>query len=181
MKALSIKQPWAWLICRGFKDIENRKWRIGRKPAPFYNADYHLQLPARIYVHASKLFDIEGLGWLTTNDKDTPNEFIGDIFDGDTSVYEMLMEKEIDEYPLGAIIGEVDIVDCVTKSESPWFVGPYGFVLKNPKLYENPIAIRGMVGFFEVNLPERTEIWRGLKVKQLIIFLMTPMLPREKP
>lgn len=26
MKALSIRQPWAWLICFGGKDIENRCW-----------------------------------------------------------------------------------------------------------------------------------------------------------
>lgn len=26
MKALSIKQPWAWLILHGGKDIENRNW-----------------------------------------------------------------------------------------------------------------------------------------------------------
>lgn len=27
MKALSIRQPWAWLIANGYKDIENRSWR----------------------------------------------------------------------------------------------------------------------------------------------------------
>src|SRR3546814_18926401 len=27
MKALSIRQPWAWLITQGFKDIENRTWQ----------------------------------------------------------------------------------------------------------------------------------------------------------
>lgn len=27
MKAISIRQPWAWLIVNGFKDIENRSWR----------------------------------------------------------------------------------------------------------------------------------------------------------
>lgn len=27
MKALSIKQPWAWLIVNGYKDIENRTWK----------------------------------------------------------------------------------------------------------------------------------------------------------
>ena len=27
MKALSIRQPWAWLILHGGKDIENRTWR----------------------------------------------------------------------------------------------------------------------------------------------------------
>ncbi len=26
MKALSIRQPWAWLITEGHKDIENRDW-----------------------------------------------------------------------------------------------------------------------------------------------------------
>ena len=40
MKALSIRQPWAWLIIHGGKDIENRTRRT------------HLR--GRIYVHASK-------------------------------------------------------------------------------------------------------------------------------
>ncbi|WP_368570651.1 ASCH domain-containing protein [Acinetobacter baumannii] len=26
MKAISIRQPWAWLIVNGYKDIENRSW-----------------------------------------------------------------------------------------------------------------------------------------------------------
>lgn len=40
MKALSIRQPWAWLIIHGGKDIENRCRRS------------HLR--GRIYVHASQ-------------------------------------------------------------------------------------------------------------------------------
>jgi hypothetical protein len=27
MKVIVIRQPWAWLIVNGFKDIENRTWR----------------------------------------------------------------------------------------------------------------------------------------------------------
>lgn len=27
MKALSVKNPWAWLICAGYKNIENRTWK----------------------------------------------------------------------------------------------------------------------------------------------------------
>lgn len=27
LKALSVRQPWAWLIVNGYKDIENRSWR----------------------------------------------------------------------------------------------------------------------------------------------------------
>lgn len=30
-KALSIKQPWAWLIVNGYKDIENRSWRTNHR------------------------------------------------------------------------------------------------------------------------------------------------------
>ena len=28
-RALSVRQPWAWAICHGWKDIENRTWRSG--------------------------------------------------------------------------------------------------------------------------------------------------------
>jgi ASCH domain len=27
MKILVVRQPWAWLIVQGYKDIENRSWR----------------------------------------------------------------------------------------------------------------------------------------------------------
>lgn len=40
MKTLSIRQPWAWLIVNGYKDIENRTWETN--------------LRGRIYIHASK-------------------------------------------------------------------------------------------------------------------------------
>jgi hypothetical protein len=29
MKVIVIRQPWAWLIVNGFKDIENRSWATG--------------------------------------------------------------------------------------------------------------------------------------------------------
>jgi hypothetical protein len=40
VKALSIRQPWAWLIVNGQKDIENRCWKT------------HFR--GKIYVHAAK-------------------------------------------------------------------------------------------------------------------------------
>ena len=27
LKAISIRQPWAWLIVNGYKDVENRTWK----------------------------------------------------------------------------------------------------------------------------------------------------------
>ncbi|MEG0634700.1 MAG: ASCH domain-containing protein [Pseudomonas sp.] len=40
MKALSIRQPWAWLIIHGGKDIENRSW--------------HTKFRGRFCVHAAQ-------------------------------------------------------------------------------------------------------------------------------
>ena len=48
----------------------------------------------------------------------------------------------------GGIVGEVEIVDCVSHSESPWFFGPYGFVLRNSK----PLPFqpcKGSLNFFD--------------------------------
>ena len=61
-------------------------------------------------------------------------------------------DNDPEESGSGAIIGEVDITNCVDKSDSPWFVGKYGLVLANPVLYDKPIPYRGQLGFFEVKL-----------------------------
>lgn len=44
MRALSLKQPWAYLVCMGIKDIENRT----------RNTKYR----GPVYIHASKSFDL---------------------------------------------------------------------------------------------------------------------------
>jgi len=45
MKALSIKQPWAWLIVNGYKDIENRTWKTNYR--------------GKLLIHASKSWDFD--------------------------------------------------------------------------------------------------------------------------
>lgn len=50
MLALSVQQPWAWLIATGRKDVENRIWRT------------HFR--GRFIIHASKRFDRDGYQWL---------------------------------------------------------------------------------------------------------------------
>jgi hypothetical protein len=49
--------------------------------------------------------------------------------------------------PMGGIVGIMDIVDCVTEMDSPWFTGPFGWVIENarpPPL----IPCKGALGFF---------------------------------
>lgn len=51
----------------------------------------------------------------------------------------------------GGIVGAVTITDCITDSDSPWFDGPFGFVLTNAKtLTFKPL--RGRLGLFETSL-----------------------------
>jgi len=126
MKALSIRQPWAWLICAGYKDIENRNWRI--------------ELPSRIYVHAAQKPDVKGAWSLWSNST------LLNLLDDFAKVH---IPNLATFWNTSAIIGEVDITDCVTESKSVWFEGRYGFVLANPTLYDKPIPCKGKLGFFE--------------------------------
>lgn len=53
MKALSIKQPWAWAIIYAGKDVENRTW--------------HTDYRGPLLIHASKTFDHDGFEWIAEN------------------------------------------------------------------------------------------------------------------
>lgn len=121
MKALSIQQPWAWLIVNGYKDIENRSW--------------YTSFRGMALVHAGKKFDREGAEYIRGR---FPYIHLPPTFD------------------LGGIVGRVEIVTCVNKSDSEWFFPPWGLELRHAK----PLPffpLRGQLGFFEVGeqLPER--------------------------
>ncbi len=118
-KALSLTEPMAWAIFHG-KDVENRTWQT--------------RFRGRIYIHASQGFNKEHYYWIL-----------------DHWVRLDLKMKEIpkpSKFIHGAIIEEVDIIDCVESHGSRWWFGPYGFVLANPVEYKIPIPCRGMLKFF---------------------------------
>lgn len=52
-KALSLKQPFAWLVVNGYKPVENREWRTKHR--------------GWTLIHASKNVDHEGYAWLKQN------------------------------------------------------------------------------------------------------------------
>lgn len=102
MVALSIRQPWAYLIVRGIKDVENRSW-----PAP------PARIGRRIAIHAAKTFDFAGFEWVRRR-------------------FHHLLLPRPDRFELGGIVGSAVLFECVTQSTSPWFCGPYGFVFTAP-------------------------------------------------
>jgi len=56
-----------------------------------------------------------------------------------------------DNLPRGGIIGSVILADCARRggAVSPWFQGPYGFVLRDPKPLDF-LPFKGQLGFFDV-------------------------------
>lgn len=55
-------------------------------------------------------------------------------------------------HPLGAVIGTVEIYDCVDNSESEWAArGTWHFLLRNPVLLPKPIPCAGRLRFFNVD------------------------------
>jgi hypothetical protein len=140
MKALTIKQPWASLIVEGIKDIENRTWRTNFR--------------GRIYVHCSK-----------------PTKFDVQMTDPQTIAAMPVLKQAFDgTMAFGAIIGEVDIIDCVLNHSSIWAehkatkiktvdgvkteveVPVWNWVLANPVKYDKPILnVKGALSFWEFN------------------------------
>ncbi len=51
------------------------------------------------------------------------------------------------EPAFAGIVGYAEITDCVTASDSPWFFGPYGFVLAHARALPFVPAL-GQLGFF---------------------------------
>ena len=126
MKAITIKQPWASLIAHGIKDIENRTWPCPKK-----------YLGQRILIHSSAKSDREPYMIFNDTQADAIDDCIMDV----CGYYKKT----------GAIIGSVEIVDCVQNHPSVWAEkGVYNWVLANSILYENPIEnVKGKLSFWD--------------------------------
>ena len=118
MKALSIQHPWASLIINGYKRVENRT-RSTKYRGP-------------VLIHAGK--KIDDVAMVSVNRGYHP-------------VVNARCNYQNMDFPIGGIIGQATIVDCVTELDDPYFVGPYGFILNNVKSL--PLQpCHGMLGFF---------------------------------
>lgn len=132
-KALSVKPPWAQLIIYENKDIENRDWQSSN-PA--------LRHRGPTAIHAS--------GKLDMLEYDAALAFI-------KSRRLNIQLPEPDKLVCGAILGVVKIVGAVRRSDSPWFVGSIGLVLRNPIALPEPIKCKGALGFWDIPTEWRKE------------------------
>lgn len=131
VKAISIMQPWAWLIVNGHKDIENRDWRTNfRGP---------------VAIHAGKKVDDDAECWLAQGVHPVTSQTI------DT-------QSPLIDYPYpidqrGGIVGVAEIVDCQlagdwSTMDNEWFVGKFGFIIRNARPVPF-IPVKGALSFFD--------------------------------
>lgn len=146
MKVITIKQPWASLIVRGIKDIENRTWSCPKK-----------YIGQRVLIHASAKPDKEPYMIFNDAQSNAIDDFIMDVY----GYYQQN----------GSIIGSVEIIDCTVNHPSIWAektdnytigMNPniheaitgkkviYNWVLANPILFPESIPAKGKLSFWEV-------------------------------
>lgn len=151
--AISVRQPWSYLICAGIKPIENRTWKLPEK--------YKGQ---RVLIHVGAKPD--GRLFPLQESLFTKEQWV--------SLTDEIANNVIQKLPVtSAIIGSVDIVDCVINRQSIWaeqsvgysqsypngvpasfatkkYKPIYNWVLANPVLFEKPILnVKGQLGFFK--------------------------------
>jgi len=184
-KVLSVKQPWAYLICSGIKDIENRSWKCPQK-----------YIGQRVLIHASGAkaqFNFQNAHYAKFRELNMrrwyDNDFyksaiIGSVEIVDCEINHPSIWAEKPNHDYGAIchknkceqfvewdfghgickscklVGQSYIVDtvppdCIYKKYMP--KPTYNWVLANPVLFDKPIiGVRGKLRFWDYELEEGT-------------------------
>jgi hypothetical protein len=141
MKALAIRQPYAWLVVHGIKDVENRSWPTRYR--------------GRFFIHASKAIDQDDVRLV--NEKLAPRGIAlpaelprGGIV-GIVTLVDCVQRIDIPWWRrlLCRVIGPERISGCRQPVASEWFEGPYGFVLRDARPLPF-IPWRGQQSFFNV-------------------------------
>lgn len=129
MKALSIRQPWAWLIVNGHKPVENRTWQT--------------KFRGPVLIHAGQQ--------CTAADYEAAMLFIQAYIS--PALLHQVPRRDV--LQRGGIVGMARITDCVTEHCSPWFTGGAahgggtGFVMADAKPLPF-MLLKGSLRFFDV-------------------------------
>ena len=119
VKALTIRQPWAWATIYGGKDVENRRWKTAYR--------------GPLLVHAGMDADPDGPEFVLWTMAD-PQGYAQPRAAWDAR---------------GAIIGLVFLADILTDSPSRWAIpGWYHWMLEFPHPIDPPVPHRGRPGLW---------------------------------
>lgn len=134
MRALTLTQPWAWLVVNGHKPVENRRWHLWRA-----------MIGTEILVHASAR--------MTRVDYE-------DVVDLAAEIDPRIVLPAFGDIERGGIVGSVRFTGCLCptgaqetffrpKDRPWWFRDQHGFTLEAARTVPF-VACRGSLGFWEV-------------------------------
>jgi len=169
MKALSIQNPYAYFVASGLKDVENRRWQTRYRGKLVIHATGALYawipydcLPDAVF-EVLKIDNGKDFGELHPYSQgfELLHQRAERHFGVQTNAFESLTMEQLEEvvkiatdqngppFISSAIIGEVELVDIVRDSGSPWAeFGSYHWILRNARLYDTPII--GVKGHLRV-------------------------------
>ena len=130
MKTLSVRQPWATMICAGIKDVENRTWKAAK-------------VPGKILIHASSRKVPQNI--LDTLSVEQYSVINNHIYMGNLAPMGEL-------YPTSAIIGYCTITGFENNTDSIWDDGPsvIKWTIKDAWMFDEPILnVKGKLNLFE--------------------------------
>ena len=117
MRALTVKQPWAWAIIHAGKNVENRTWHM----------DYRGRIAIHAGLSAMRAYAAWAQGWMAAIGVEAP---------------------ELEDLPLGCVLGTVELVDCVRDSGSRWAMPDcWHWVLRKPRACA-PRFVRGSLSLW---------------------------------
>ena len=135
MKALSLKQPWAWSIVHGPKRIENRKW-----------APWPQVVGEVIAIHASKTYDEDGASYIRQVFREPPAKGVavaGAIIGVARVVGCARSMADPRLLPLDQVY---------------WFFGPYAWLLDDVRALASPVPCAGALALWNVPSALETQV-----------------------
>lgn len=126
LPCLSVRQPWAFALVHGFKDVENRDWST--------------KFRGPCLIHAGK-----------REEKDEVEFVLRRIAHQEKRPADEIIALYDSRRALGAVVGGLRIVDCVEDMDSPWFCGRFGFVAEGAKPCM-AVEMKGRLGFWDVTV-----------------------------
>lgn len=155
MRAITVRQPWAWAIVHGGKDVENRSRNI----AGAYRG--------LVAIHAGLTIDLDAVDSLTFRQA-WHREFMPETLNPDGGGYlpslSDVAEGDDEALPIGAIIGVIDLTDVHWSGMecsrgnipcheyglcSPWSQAyHHHLVTANPRPLTRPVPARGRLGLW---------------------------------
>lgn len=140
MKVLTIRQPWAWAVARGFKDIENRSRATSHR--------------GPLAIHSSARWDEPEEVWL---------RHIVRVARSQGHELPATLEDDMPYAGSGLVLAVVDVVDVCTVSRDdslemcdcgPWAQsGETHWRLTNARLLREPIPAKGRLGLWDLDVP----------------------------